>query len=247
MINTLSGAGTHTLIFSPSPSVQLRLRYTPQSTGTHGRVWRAAGHAASACANEWAGIRVTGARVVEVGCGCGGTGLACAALGASLVWLSDVDDKALAQAAENVALNGLGAPAVEVRRLDVEQAVSHEWPRFDVVLCADAPFDFVTPSRLVAALARLLAPTAGARALLVQDGDPRRSEAHRRGIAECIRLAESHPTLRCVAREERAVAAARHDADGEAGADTHVVLLHAFARRDDADASDGDGDGGPEE
>ena len=224
LINTLSGSGTHTYCFSPSPTVSLRLAYTPQATGTHGRIWRAAHVLAGACAVGWGGVRVEAARVLELGAGTGAAGLACAALGASATVITDVDDGALVLARRNAALNGLEGTTT-VRHLDVMQP-AHDGDRFDVVLVADCPYDFVAPDRLVDAIAQRLATTGAARAVVVQDGDTRRSEAHQRGIAESIALAAQHPGLRCVASEERPVAASDDDVTEEA---RHVVLMHAYA------------------
>ena len=238
IIGTLSGSGTHTFCFAPVPSVHLSLRYTPQTTGTHGRVWRAAHVAARACDVGWGGVRLVGARVLELGCGTGALGLACAALGAASVWLTDVDEGALALARSNVALNALDTRVTHVGHLDVMQP---EWeaavaaagaaapvpvasgPTFDVVLAADIPFDFVTPSRLVDALAAQLARTPVARALLVQDGDPTRTRTHREGIHTTIELAGRHPALRCVASEEQTIPAIDGDGDGV------VMHLRAYA------------------
>ena len=87
-----------------------------------------------------------GQRVLELGCGTAAAGLACAALGASTVWLTDIDDDALAFAARNAALNGLRA---SVARLDflaasapdaAARAASHPpgMPEtFDLVLACD--------------------------------------------------------------------------------------------------------------
>ena len=96
LINYLSGQGSHTFSFSPTRSINLRLVYTPQATGTHGRIWRAEHVIVDACEKQFGGVRVGGSTVVEVGCGTAGAGLACAALGATSVWLTDVDEGALA-------------------------------------------------------------------------------------------------------------------------------------------------------
>lgn len=244
LINTLSGSGTHVFCFAPSPSVRLHLCYTPQATGTHGRIWRAAHIIVGACADGWAGISVKGARVLELGCGTGAAGLGCAALGAATVWLTDVDDGALELTRGNVARNQLEG-TTEVRRLDVMATPADDAPRFGCVLVADCPFDFVAPEKLVEAIARHLATSEDARAIVVQDGDPHRSQTHQRGIADCIELAAKHPALRCIASEERAIdvddASSRSD-DMEQHVETttaacnanqrkHVVYMHAYAPR----------------
>lgn len=249
LVAILSGSGTHTYAFAPHPSVSLRLQYTPQSTGTHGRVWRAAHLVAALCADGWGGVHPSGKSVVDVGSGTGAAGLACAALGASAVWLTDVDVDALTQAEDNARLNGLAHVATACR-LDVAElatspttvmavadaaagapAMEAERPRrvpmpgsFELVLAADVPFDFVQPAALVAAVARLIATTPTARALVVQDGDPARSAAHRAGVREALDGLAAHPELRLVASEERAAAR-----DGSGGGST--MHLCAVARR----------------
>ena len=234
LVNILSGQGTHTYSFEPVPSVHLRLLYTPQATGTHGRIWRAAHMLVGACVSGWADVHVKDARVLELGCGTGAAGLACALLGATETWLTDVDDGALSLARSNAALNGLEGTTT-VRPLDVMEPTPVDEPRFEVILVADCPYDFVEPAKLVEAIAQRLATSPSARALVVQDGDTRRSERHQHGIAESIALAACHPALRCVASEERQV---QVDTEAEGDLDLHpgmggrhVVLMHAYAPR----------------
>ena len=225
LINTLSGSGTHTCCFSPSASLQLRLLYTPQATGTHGRIWRAEYAVAGAFVDGWSGFNVAGATVVEIGCGTAGAGLTCASLGASSVVVTDVDPGALELARSNAERNGL--TNVEVRQLDMMNLPPEgsDDARFEYVIAADVPFDFVEPRCLVAALARLLAHTPSARAIVVQDGDTSRSRTHQDGIRECIALASAHPELRVVASEERIVTAAEHGLEGE----STVMHVHAYS------------------
>ena len=210
LINYLSGQGSHTFSFSPTRSINLRLVYTPQATGTHGRIWRAEHVIVDACEKQFGGVRVGGSTVVEVGCGTAGAGLACAALGATSVWLTDVDEGALAQARENAEINEL-SDRVTVGVYDVmrdKQAASSSSSApveggFECVLAADIPFDFVEPSKLVSSLIRLLARTPTARILLVQDGDTSRSEAHQKGIHETIEMLAASPELKGLASEQR--------------------------------------------
>ena len=138
MINTLGGSGMHTYTFSPVPSVRLRLRSMPQATGTHGRVWRAAGVLARACADGWGGVRVAGAHVVELGCGTAAAGLACASLGAAATWLTDVEEGALELARTNAALNRL-TECIRVCHVDVERVgeLGEGWPAVDGGAAAD--------------------------------------------------------------------------------------------------------------
>ena len=231
LVNILSGSGMHTHEFA-TDAVKLRIRYLLQATGTHGVIWRSELVSALACERGWGGIRVAGQNVIELGCGTALCGLACAALGAASVWLTDVDDGALKLAQSNVELNGLSA-MTRVRRFDVmnqppEEAAGAEaaeveaseaggeaeefmssWPysrrtppRFELVLASDIPYDFVEPAKLVEALALVLARTPSARALVVQDLDTSRSQAHQQGVRACVELAARHPELRLVASEQ---------------------------------------------
>ena len=83
---SLSGHGEHTLRVGLHPAeaaaAPLLLRYRPLGLGTGLRLWPVARLAIGACAAQWAGLRVAGKSVLELGCGCGAVGLACAALGA---------------------------------------------------------------------------------------------------------------------------------------------------------------------
>jgi predicted nicotinamide N-methyase len=270
LMSSLSGQGRHTHRFA-TEKVVLKLRHQPQATGTAGAIWRGERIAAVACESGFGGLAVTGKSVVELACGTGGAGCVCAALGASVVWLTDVDIGGMALARANVELNEL-SDRVRVRKFDVHdplgaaEQVSHsassppddgdpscsssrgrgggggggggsssacDWPegpgappRFGLVLASDIPYDFVSPAKLVDAVALLLAPTADARALVVQCLDPRRSDAHQQGVRESFALAQQHPELECVATEERTVI------DDEGAEDVEVQLwLHVYVSR----------------
>ena len=233
LVATLSGSGEHTALLETA-TVRLRLRHRPQATGTGSRIWRSEQLAALACESGWAGARISGRRVLELGCGTAGAGLVCAALGAAAVHLTDVDQGALALATRNAALNGL-TDRVHVSTLDLHtatldvlaaapQAAEAATPpeRFDVVLASDVPYDFVDAAALVDCLVRFLA--VGGRAFVVQDRDERRSANHRLGIDDCIACAARHPALSCVASEEREVQPADDDEGGGA-----TIAMHAYA------------------
>ena len=57
-----------------------------------------------ACAASWAGLRVEGRTVLELLCGMGAVGLACAALGAAEVWCTDSDAEGASGSAWNLGL-----------------------------------------------------------------------------------------------------------------------------------------------
>ena len=148
LVSILSGCGVHQCPFA-TRSTSLRLCYQQQSTGTHGRVWRAAHVAACACEDGWGGVSVVDERrLIEIGCGTGAVGLACAALGASSVWLTDIDEGALALTRSNVALNGLESRVAHVGAFDVmdpsawpgdaaQPAAAAPGERFGCVIAAD--------------------------------------------------------------------------------------------------------------
>ena len=98
LTSILSGYGEHTMTFEATPALSLQLRCRPQAAGTGTRLWHSASLLAWACDTRWGGFEIRGKRVLELGCGLAAGGLACAALGASQVWLTDVDDAALASA-----------------------------------------------------------------------------------------------------------------------------------------------------
>ena len=217
---SLSGHGEHTLRVGLHPAeaaaAPLLLRYRPLGLGTGLRLWPVARLAIGACAAQWAGLRVAGKSVLELGCGCGAVGLACAALGARSVWLTDIDEAALALAARNAALNGLEGTA-RAARLDFlaaeaggEEAATPARPpgmpaTFELVVAADILYDW-SESRwrdALGAMARYLGTGADARVLCCF-GSGSRSGAARRSVEALERAVGRGDTagLRCVASEE---------------------------------------------
>lgn len=193
----LSGYGEHTTIFAFG-SLRIRLLVQPQAAGTATRVWHAARLAAWACDTEWAGFRVRGRTAVELGCGTAAAGLACAALGAQQVVLTDNDEAALKLAWQNAKLNELAQ--CTVARLDLmSPAPLESLPRaFDVVIASDVLYDLTAAASVAAVIARLLAHSAAARALVVSSRNPKRSAVAQRAVNEFISLCAAHPELQCV-------------------------------------------------
>ena len=79
LASSLSGHGEHTLrigLGETLPPLQLRVEPAGLCTGT--RLWPVARLAIGACASGWAGLRVEGGRVLEIGCGAAAVGCACA-------------------------------------------------------------------------------------------------------------------------------------------------------------------------
>ena len=203
----------------------LEIRNDARGPGTGTRVWRASRVAARACETGWGGLRVSGRRVLELGCGTAAAGLACAALGASAVLATDVDDAGLALAARNAALNGLGG-AFAVARLDLSRPDDLEPPQPapDLLVASDLLYDFLSADALCASVARLLGHAAtGAVALCVHDRAQHRTAAARRSVDGFLDAAARHG-LRCVASASRADPSSDCDA-GEAG----ELLVHLLA------------------
>lgn len=200
LISSLSGQGEHTLRLAVRESALL-LWCRPRGAGTGTRLWRASQLCAWACETHWAGLDLTGSRVLELGCGTAAAGLAAAALGAREVTLTDVDPAALRLAKRNAARNFL--PNVRVAHLDAEASEASEAAaegRFDLLLAADLVYGFVSPDRLAATAERLLEGP-HARALFVHDGDGCRSEGARQGVAGFVAAVEAATALRCVRSE----------------------------------------------
>ena len=190
----LSGHGEHTLRIGLTASGRppLALRCVPQGWCTGTRLWPASRLAIGALAAGWQGLRVDGRSVLEIGCGLAAAGLACAALGASPVWLTDCDEAALAMAEGNARLNGVDG-ACRVAHLDFMAAApltdandaTSEMPHtFDVVVACDVLYDWNGSWReTLGAIARYLAVSPDSRALCCF-GTQKRSEAARGAVAD---------------------------------------------------------------
>jgi SAM-dependent methyltransferase len=220
----ISGYGERTLrIGVGDASRPLALRYVPLGMGTGTRLWPSARLSMAICASGWAGLHLEGRSVLELGCGSGAAGLACASLGARAVWLTDADDAVLALAAKNVQLNAELSPTTRVARLDFTDA--HATPpvgmpeAFDLILAADLLYsmDDGMWRMVLRALARFLKKCPNARALCTFGRDGRRVEAALRNIDEFDRVltcGESEAEgLRVLARAQ--VACKEGDGEGD--------------------------------
>lgn len=227
---SLSGHGEHTLRVALGPLRQpLLLQTRPMGLTTGLRLWPVARLAIGALVAEWAGLAVKGCSVLEIGCGTGAVGLACAALGASSVWLTDIDDGSLALAAANAELNGMGA-MVHVAKLDMLEArdlaaakSARLLPCFDVVLAVDVLYGWESRAdEALLAVGRYLDSQSTAARALCCFGQTKRSDAARRVVAEFERITAGRGCcasgLRCIAREE---------VPGEGPADGFLMLLLA--------------------
>lgn len=219
LTSLIAGHGEHTMCIGlASPCAPLSLRCEPCGWCTGTRLWPAARLAIGACSSRWQGVDVRGKRVLEIGCGTAACGLACAALGAACVWLTDWDDGALSLARRNAEHNGLGATCHAAKldfmrgfdpSDDVHGGTATRRPEgmpagFDLVLAADVLYDWGGSWReTLRAVARHLdAPDGDARALCVF-GQQKRSEAAREACDAFEAAAmRGDAGLRCLASEE---------------------------------------------
>jgi ribosomal protein L11 methylase PrmA len=126
---------------------------------TGGSVWEAAEVLTNLLSEEPA--RVHGKRVLELGSGCGLSGLAAGALGAKEVMLTD---EVLFMAAHNLDANFLDQPSLH-QRFKLQQLswgnkdqIAAAQPPFDVILCSDLLYDGGQHKELVDTLIELSSP-----------------------------------------------------------------------------------------
>ena len=211
LTSLLSGHGEHTMrIGLGRTAPALKLRCVPQGWCTGTRLWPAARLAIGACCAGWEGLCVEGASVIEIGCGTAACGLACAALGARTVWMTDWDEDALALAQRNAEHNGLEATC-HTAKLDFMRGFVDEASRpaampatFDLLLAADVLYDWGGSWRetLDAIACYLDASKPNARAICVF-GQQKRSEAAHVACEDFERAARRGDAgLRCVAVED---------------------------------------------
>jgi len=167
----------------PSPEcVAVELRTLTQTTG--GTVWDAAVLLAHWLAEN---VDLADRRVLEVGAGCGCVGLACAALGARHVGLTDSDAGVVANLVSNAALNGF----------------EHLVDAYDLDFCKPgavrrADYDLVVGSECV------YYESCGAVADLVRTAAPEPAGAPPGGLAAVFCMADSRVGLDALADAARA-------------------------------------------
>lgn len=127
-----------------------------------------------------------GRNVLEIGAGCGLTGLMAAAFGFERVLISDINEDALLFARINILKNGLEKQA-EIRRVDIRTDAPSDTPgeRFSLVLGSEILYLDYLYRPLVKFLSRHMA--ASGEALLACD--------HRRGAKGFFKRAEKEFTL----------------------------------------------------
>ena len=122
------------------------------------------------------GALCAGARVCELGAGCGAPGLVAARRSAASLVLTDGDEALLPLMARNIALNELGGCDARARRLDwrepsqVDALRAAEAPAdgFDLLLAADVLFSVGDVAPLVAAATALLKRGAASRLVIAR-------------------------------------------------------------------------------
>lgn len=141
-------------------------------------------------------VEVKGKRVLEIGCGLGLAGLACARAGTSSTVCSDMDATVLGTVLESASLNGL--QQVSTLQLDWSQlppsagellgalgGSAETFFPFDLVVGADVVYEEGHAASLLQAAERLLSEGCAGEVLLVM-GSP----AHRDGVAALCRRLE---------------------------------------------------------
>ena len=125
-------------------------------------------------------LPVLGKSVLELGCGIGVVGLACARAGASRVLLTDYDDELLRACKRSVSLNGLG-PAVWTAHLDWNSVSAGVVPAeleqetMDLVIGADIIYDADHAVSVLGTVRQLLCTGCAKDAILIT-GEPDRRQ-----------------------------------------------------------------------
>ena len=119
-------------------------------------------------------------RVLELGCGLGLVGMACAKAGATAVVLTDYDPELLSACSKSIALNGL-EPQVTTSMLDWQQVCLGQLPdlQTDLILGADIIYDEDHAKSVLGSIRQLLQAGIGKEGILVT-GEPDK----RQGISE---------------------------------------------------------------
>ena len=207
LIAALGGHGTYTRVERVAGEDRpLRLWVQPAQVGTGATLWRSA---RAIVADEICGpLMAEGRDVLELGCGVGLVGLACARCGAESVVLTDSRPEVLQLATNNARRNDLGD--VRVAHLDwaapEASALAAEGARFSLVVAADCVYaapgsEAGAALPLAHVIARFLAPDG--RALVALDADPKRGAAAVEEVAQFDGAARA-AGLRCVHAENRA-------------------------------------------
>ena len=115
--------------------------------GTGGKVWSSSAVLCDWLVNNAAGLNLRGASVVELGSGTGVVGIACAALGASRVILSDGGSKSLLRLAKDNAAKNARAGNIDLDATDVT-VCGYSWGAGEIPpeMISAAPFDVVVGS-----------------------------------------------------------------------------------------------------
>ena len=203
LVNVLAGRGAHprTVRLGPGPT-ELRILEQPGEGSLALRLWRSA-FTLSEHVLRRRFADVDGRSVLELGCGLGLPGLACAAAGASSVCLTDISAESVELARRNAARNGLEA-RVCAHTLDwdaPEASPVGALPPFEIIIAADVCYEMEPSESLARALPRMLARGPASRAILVLDTDTRRPLTYGQSVLHLIATVEARAELQCVYTE----------------------------------------------
>ena len=203
LVNVLAGRGAHPRAVRLGPaSTELRILEQPGEGSLALRLWRSA-YTLSEHVLRRRFADVHGRRVLELGCGLGLPGLACAAAGASSVCLTDLSAESVELARRNATRNGFEAQ-VSAHTLDwgaPDESPVGALPPFEVVIAADVCYEMEHSESLARVLARMLERGPASRAIVVLDTDTRRLPSFRKSVLHFIETVEALAELRCVHKE----------------------------------------------
>eukprot|EP00039_Didymoeca_costata_P029814 m.26525 g.26525 ORF g.26525 m.26525 type:complete len:322 (-) comp7805_c0_seq1:133-1098(-) len=172
IVGYLSGQGVHSSLHSFGPllngqSFEINIReeaFAGQGERLGARVWPSADHLLRLCCIHES--QFVGKRVLELGCGVGLNGIACAKMGCASVVLTDYEDSILQNTQRNVESNNV-VNVASVSKLDW-RSISHTESEnservvpekdFDIVIAADVIYDEWQASVLPKVIRNFLKP-----------------------------------------------------------------------------------------
>ena len=196
LVNVLAGRGAYIrkVTLGTKADVELRILERPGEGSVALRLWRSA-LVLSEHMTQSRFVDVRGKQVLELGCGLGLPGIACAAAGAAHVCLSDVSVDSIELARRNAALNGLDR-VVEAQTLDWDEP--HDSTKFELIIAADVCYEECHSEPLARELPQLLERKSDSRAIIVLDADSSRLPCMRGSVPRFISAVAERGELRCL-------------------------------------------------